>query len=86
VIDAEGRLFVIDFASALWFRPGGLAHRTIFPLLRRIDESAYLKWKWLLEAGPYTDEEQASVSRHEAWSRLWPFNRKRRRRRGGGGK
>jgi hypothetical protein len=86
VIDSQGQLYVIDFASALWFRPGGLAHGTIFPLLRRIDESAYLKWKWLLEAGPYTDEEEAAVRRHESWHWLWPFNRKRRNRRRGSGK
>lgn len=85
VIDTEGRLYVIDFASALWFRPGGFGHRTIFRLLRKIDESAYLKWKWLLEAGPYTDEEEAFVSRHEFLQSLWPFNRKRRNRRGGAG-
>ncbi len=85
VIDTEGRLYVIDFASALCFRPGGLGHRTIFRLLRKIDESAYLKWKWLLEAGPYTDEEEASVSRHERLQSLWPFNRKRRTGRGGAG-
>jgi hypothetical protein len=85
VIDTEGRLYVIDFASALWFRPGGLGHRTIFRLLRRIDESAYLKWKWLLEAGPYTDEEETFVSRHEFLQSLWPFNRKRWKRRGGAG-
>jgi hypothetical protein len=85
VIDREGRLFVIDFASALWFRPGGLAHRMIFGWLRRIDESAYLKWKRLLEAGPYTDEEEAFVSRHEILKALWPFNRKKRHRGRGAG-
>jgi hypothetical protein len=85
VIDPEGQLFVLDFASAVRFRLGGLAHKTIFPILKRIDESAFLKWKRLLDAGPYTDEEEALVNRHEFWRLFWVFNRKRRDRRGSDG-
>ena len=63
LITDDGELYVIDFASAIWLRPGGLAHRLIFKRLTWVDESAYLKWKGILEAGPYSDEEQAFLRR-----------------------
>ncbi|HKQ62756.1 MAG TPA: hypothetical protein VJS92_15805 [Candidatus Polarisedimenticolaceae bacterium] len=78
LVDATGTIYVLDFASAMWLRPGGLAHRLLFGWMRRIDESAYLKWKQLLGAGPYTPEEQAFLRRFHAWRPLWPFRRGRR--------
>ena len=76
LITGEGELVIIDFASAIRLRPGGIAHRFLFPWLTWVDESAYLKWKGILEAGPYTDEEQAFLRRCEFWRAFWIFNRK----------
>jgi hypothetical protein len=76
LLDREGRVRVVDFASALWLRPGGPWHRRLFGLLRFTDETALLKWKQLLGAGTYTESEQALLRRHDRWRVLWPFNRK----------
>lgn len=78
MVDAEGRVRVLDLASAVWFRPGSLAHRLLFPWFRKVDAAALLKWKWLLGLGPYTDEEQAFLRRFSLWRSLWIFNRKGR--------
>lgn len=87
LITPAGELFVIDFASAVWLRPGGLAHRMLFPWLKRVDESALLKWKVVLEAGPLTDEERSFLERHRFWRSLWFFNpRGRGRRQGAAGR
>jgi hypothetical protein len=85
LVDDDGRIFVLDLASAIWFRPGSLAHRLLFSRLAAVDEAALLKWKRLLEAGPYSEAEQAFLDRFRIWRALWPFNRKgttRRMRRG----
>jgi predicted Ser/Thr protein kinase len=78
VIRRGGQLVVVDFASALWCRPGGLIHRLCFPLLQAWDLSGWLKWKETLAAGPLTDDEHAQLRRHRKLSSLWVFNRKRR--------
>jgi len=79
LVTEDDALYVIDFAGAVWMRPGGLAHRLFFRRLRRVDESALLKWKGLLNAGPYTAEEQRFLRRYGFWRSLWPFNRKRKK-------
>jgi hypothetical protein len=43
--DAEGRPVLIDFASAVCFRPGALAARRVLPLLARFDLRALEKWR-----------------------------------------
>ena len=63
-------MIVVDFASAIWLRPGGWLHRRLFGWLRKMDEAAYLKWKTIVEAGPFTAEEQAFIER---FRRLRPF-------------
>lgn len=77
LLGKDGNVVVLDLASAVWMRPGGWAYRYVFPLLRRTDEAALLKWKRLLDAGPYTPQEEAFLARHRFWRGLWPFNRKR---------
>lgn len=77
IIDAEGRVFVLDLAGAVWLRPRSLAHRLFFGWLKLADDSALLKWKRLLGTAPYTDQEQAFLRRWGFWRSLWPFNRKR---------
>lgn len=71
---------VVDFASAVWLPPGSLLHRLLFASFRKIDESAYLKWKQILGAGPYSEREISLLRRHRFWRSLWVFNP----RRGGG--
>lgn len=41
----DGRPVLIDFASALCFRPGGLGARLLLPLLAWIDRRAVDKWE-----------------------------------------
>lgn len=48
--DADGHPVLIDFASALCFRPGGWAAQWILPLLARMDLRAIEKWKRQLTA------------------------------------
>ncbi len=76
IVDGEGRLFVIDFASAFWLRPGGLAHRLLFRRMRQVDVAALLKWQRALDAGPYSEEEEAFLRRFRFWRSLWVLNPK----------
>lgn len=87
LVTPEGAIFVVDFASAVRFRPGGLAHRLLFPWFERVDRSALLKWKVILEAGPLTGRERTFLKRHRFWRALWIFNPRGRGRgsRAGGG-
>lgn len=47
----DGSPVLIDFESALRFRAGGLASRTLLPLLRKVDERALAKWAKLVARG-----------------------------------
>jgi hypothetical protein len=76
ILGRDGRIRVVDLASAVWMRPGGLAHRWFWRWVAAADRAAVLKWKRVLDAGPYTDEEQAFLRRFRFWRSLWPFNRK----------
>ena len=49
--DADGHPVLVDFTSALCFRPGGLAARFVLPLLAWIDRRAVDKWERQLRAG-----------------------------------
>ena len=75
----DGGLAVIDFAGAMYLRPGGIAHRLFFRLLSVADEAAFLKWKGMIAPGSYTREDEAFLRRFERWRALWPFNPKRRK-------
>ena len=46
----------------------------LFRWFQKIDESAYLKWKQILGAGPYSDREIHAPKRHSFWRSLWVFN------------
>ena len=48
--DPDGHPVLIDFASAVRFRPGGLAARILLPLIAWIDLRAITKWERQLEA------------------------------------
>ena len=49
--DPNGQPVVIDFASAICVRPGGLLARTLIPLLAHIDWGAVRKWDVRVGAG-----------------------------------
>jgi hypothetical protein len=46
----DGHPVLLDFASALCFRPGGWAQRWIMPWFARFDRQALAKWRVRLEA------------------------------------
>jgi len=50
LVDAGGEPVLIDFGSAMVFRPGGLGARLVLPLLARIDLLALSKWS--VRVGP----------------------------------
>jgi hypothetical protein len=76
LVREDGELVVVDLAGAVGLRPGGAAHRLLFPLLRRADESAFLKWKLLLDPERLTGDERAFLLRFGRIRSLWVFNRK----------
>jgi len=74
LVSEDGRPCIIDFNASFCFDPAGPGTRYLFPFLRRIDESAILKWKSLLAPELLTPEE---IARHRFMSRLrrlWIFN------------
>ena len=74
----DGAIYVVDLAGAICFRPGSLAHRLLFPRLRDLDLSGWLKWKLVLEAGPLGADEQALLRRTRRLSRYWMPNPKQK--------
>jgi len=80
LLAADGRIVVVDFASAFVARPGGWVDRVVFPLLRRNDLTGYVKWKRTLQAGPLTGEEQVLLRRHERIRPVWELINPKRRR------
>ena len=73
---ASDEIVAVDLAGAVWFRPGGLAHRLLFRLFSVADETAYLKWKARLTPGSLDAAEEKRFRRLKALRALWPFNRK----------
>jgi hypothetical protein len=51
---ADGSPVLIDFGSAVCFRPGGAGARYVLPLLARIDRGALAKWRRKLAAAGRT--------------------------------
>ncbi len=49
LVDEVGAPVLIDFGSALCFRPGSLGYRLVLPLLAAIDRRALRKWQRKLE-------------------------------------
>jgi len=77
LVTPAGRLFLIDFSSALKFRQGGWARRVLMPIFQGNERRALLKWKSAIAPGTMTALERASHRRFSALRRLWPFNPKR---------
>jgi serine/threonine protein kinase len=75
----DGRLVVVDLASAVSLRPGGLTHRLLFRWLSRADETAFIKWKARLAPDLLSDAELRFLDRYRVVRRIWIFNRRHRR-------
>jgi len=83
-LEPDGRVVLIDWASALHFPPGSLRHRLLFPLFRSIDESALVKWKQNLAPDTLTERDRRNLRSFRRWRRLWPVKLRHGRRSGGG--
>ena len=76
LVGPDGSVRLIDFAAAHIAPKGTWRRRLVFPLLRSVDRSAFLKWKQLLTPEDLSDRERRKLRRYGRWRRLWPFNRK----------
>ena len=74
LIQDDGRPCIIDFNASFCFDPAGVGARFLFPILRRIDESAVLKWKSRLAPELLTPAESARHRLMDRLRRLWIFN------------
>jgi hypothetical protein len=81
MIGPDGRIFVIDLGGAICLKPGGWLQRRFGAWFAMADRAALLKWKIILNAGAFTEEERAFERRHRFWRGFWIFNRKQRRSR-----
>jgi hypothetical protein len=52
MVDEDGAPILIDFGSAMTFRPGGLLARWLLPVLGRVDLAALEKWRSRLSPSP----------------------------------
>ncbi len=74
LITEDGRPCIIDFNASFCFDPAGPGARFLFPILRRIDDSALLKWKSRLAPELLTPTESARHRWMSRLRRLWIFN------------
>lgn len=61
LVDDGGRPVLIDFGSAVCFRPGGLPARLLLPGLARVDRAALAKWAVRLAPGAAQAEPSPSA-------------------------
>lgn len=74
LVTGDGRPGIIDFNASFCFDPAGLGARILFPIMRRIDDGALLKWKSLLAPELLTARESARHRLMSRLRRLWIFN------------
>ena len=74
LVSEDGRPCIIDFNASFCFDPAGPGARLLFPMLRRIDDSALLKWKSRLAPELLTEAEAARHRLMSRLRRLWIFN------------
>jgi hypothetical protein len=74
LVSAEGVPSIIDFNASFCFDPGSLGARLVFPVLRRVDRAALLKWKSHLVPDLLTPAERRRHRRMSLLRRLWIFN------------
>ncbi len=78
VVRNDGRLMLLDFAGAIYFKPGGFLFKMLSPLFRWVDYSAYLKWKSHLTQEDMEEGEEKSLKRFNFIRKFWIFNIKRK--------
>jgi predicted Ser/Thr protein kinase len=76
VADADNRVYLLDWAGAVRFRPGSWSNRVLFERWKTVDDAARLKWKAMLSPESLSDAERQFIRRFGYWRRLWPLNRK----------
>ncbi len=76
ILRPDGRVVVLDWAGAVHLPPGTLHGRLLFPIWKRVDDSAFLKWVDMLDPASLTGEDREFLRRFRRWRFLWPFNRK----------
>lgn len=76
ILGRDGEVYVLDLASAVWFKPTGLPARVFARWFMQADRAALLKWKHLLGAGPLSETDRAFLRRWRFFRALWIFNRK----------
>jgi len=77
VLRGDGeRIVVLDWAGALRFPERTLRRRLFWRLAKLVDDSAYIKWKDMLDPGSLTPEDLRFKERFRRIRKLWPFNRK----------
>ncbi|RMG45080.1 MAG: hypothetical protein D6718_08390 [Acidobacteria bacterium] len=81
-LERDGRVVLVDWASAVRLPPGTVRHRLFFGPLSRIDESALVKWRQKLAPDTLTAEDRRLLRSFRFWRRLWPVKRRAGRRRG----
>ncbi len=76
IVDKGGRLMILDFAGAVYFKPGGILYKMLSPIFRWVDHSAYLKWKSEMTPEEMQEEEKRILQRFNFLRRFWIFNLK----------
>lgn len=74
LIGADGWPGVIDFNASVCFAAGTMRAALFFPILRRVDHAAVLKWKSFLLPQGLTPEEARRHRRMSRLRRFWIFN------------
>jgi len=77
LVTPAGRLFLIDFSSALRFGRSGFAKRFVMPIFEGAERRALLKWKSAIAPGSMTEADHTAHRRFSRLRRFWPFNPKR---------
>jgi RIO-like serine/threonine protein kinase len=75
LVTPAGRLFLIDFSSAMRFR-SAWSRRMLMPIFEGAERRAVLKWKAAIAPETMTAAEREAHRRFTRLRRLWPFNPK----------
>ena len=74
LVSEKGEPFLIDFNSSFAFKEKGFLRRYLFPLLRWVDYSGFLKLKERISPSSMTPEEVAFLKQLNRLRKLWIFN------------
>lgn len=74
LVNGQGIVHLIDFAGSVHLRPAGRAGRWLLPVLKQLDEFAFLKWKQRLAPATLSDREKVRLRRITVLRAFWFFN------------